>query len=102
MNDLEYKKECDRLSQLEILEECVSFGRWFIEDNMLSTWICTPKIGRSVVGKLFLYQRSLDELKNKENREKFLEEIQEKVWLGDKGYKDLQRALKKIFKKDLE
>jgi hypothetical protein len=69
---------------------------------MLSTWVCTPKIGFSVVGKIFEYQKALDELKSKKGREEFIELMAIKDWMGEVGIKKLQQALKSIFKnKDL-
>jgi len=98
MNDSEYKTECDRLSALEA-QNHTSWGRWYIDDGLLCTWVCTHKIGFSVVGKLFRYEKSVDELKTKKDRDEFLVLMSEKCWIGQKGMHDLNRAFKFINKR---
>jgi len=98
MDDKEYKDECDRLATIEVQNNSMYFWRWFIDDGMLCTWVCTPKIGFSVVGKLFRYEKSVDELKTKTDREEFVTLMQSKVWMGQKGLHDLNRAFKFIMR----
>jgi len=102
LEDEAYKNKCDELSESEAVNYDKYWGRWYVSDGMLSTWVCTPKIGFSVVGKIFEYQKALDELKSKKGREEFIELMAIKDWMGEVGIKKLQQALKSIFKnKDL-
>jgi len=99
MNNKEFKDECDKLATLEA-QTHTSWGRWFIDDGMLCTWVITPPLGIMPVNKLFRYDKSIDELKTNKDREVFLKLISDKEWLGLKGIRDLQRAFKYLRKGD--
>ena len=100
MSDIEYKNKCDELSGDEALNYDRRWGRWYVSDGMLSTWVCTPNSGVYVVQKLFEYQKSLEELKNKKDREEFIELMKSKEWIGEQGLHDLKRVLKSLFKRN--
>jgi hypothetical protein len=93
-----YKEKCDELSEAEALNCDRHWGRWYVSDRMLSTWVCTPKIGVYVVQKLFEYQYLLEDLKSRKEREEFIKLMQSKDWIGEIGIKKLQQALKSLFK----
>ena len=42
MDDKSYKSECDRLSELET-QNHTAWGRWFIDDGLLCTWVILPE-----------------------------------------------------------
>jgi len=98
MENKEYKDECDRLSVLEA-QNHTAWGRWFCDDGMLCTWVCTPKIGHSVVGKMFCFSKNVDDLRKLEQQQEFYELMSTKVWMGEDGLKQLKRAFKYLNKK---
>lgn len=98
LEDESFKEECDRLSQKEVQDCFTSWGRWFLEDNMLCTWVCTPKSKVKVVGKLFTYNIAVEKLKDEQSRAEILQELETKPWLGREGLKDWQRAIKYLSK----
>lgn len=89
-----YSDECDRLSTLEVQECFTSWGRWFIEDGMLSTWVVAPQTKFLAVRKLFVYGYAIEKLRSDEDQVEFLRQISEKTWLGEKGLRQLKRTLK--------
>jgi hypothetical protein len=99
MKDKTYADQCDELSKIEAQNNHSSWGRWFLEDGMLCTWVCVPKTGFSVVGKLFRYEIETLKLKNKSEQDAMIEFLDEKNWMGEKGLKDLRRAFKFLNKK---
>jgi hypothetical protein len=92
LSDDEYKDECDRLSTIEAQEYHTSWGRWFLEDGMLCTWVCVPKTGVHVFGTLFKYEVRFE--KKKSERKEWLDIVEDKAWIGERGLKDLKRAFK--------
>lgn len=101
MNDTEFKNECDRLATLEA-QTHNSWGRWFLDDGLLCTWVCTPKIGFCVVDKMFCYSKWINDLKYKDQQEDFYKEMLFKEWMGENGLHDLKRAFKYLSKKQNE
>jgi len=101
MKDMKYAEECDKLSKLET-QNHTSWGRWFVCDGMLSTWVCVPKTGYSVVGKMFCYEREISNLKRKVDQDELVNLLEEKFWIGLDGLHDLQRAFKFINKHGVE
>jgi hypothetical protein len=93
-----FKDECDRLSTLEA-QNHTSWGRWFVDDGMLSTWVVLPEKENNPVKKLYVYDFSVEKFKTKSGREEILNQISEKEWMGEKGIKDLKRAIKYFTKK---
>jgi hypothetical protein len=96
-----YANKCDELAEDEAVNYDRHWGRWYLSDGMLSTWVCTPKIGVHVVQKLFEYQHLLDDLKSQKDRDEFIELMSSKEWMGESGLKKLKQTLKSLFKKDM-
>lgn len=94
----EYEEDCDRLAELEVQDCFSSWGRWFIEDGMLATWVCSPPMAKLVMGKMFKYERSIEDLRSKDNQQEFYDLMLEKSWMGEKGLKDLKRAFRYLSK----
>jgi len=93
-----YKDECDRLATLEVQDCHTSWGRWFIDDGMLSTWVVAPQTERLAVRKLFVYGFAVEKLHTEKGRRKFFELMQGKTWMGEVGLKSLKRAFKYLSK----
>jgi hypothetical protein len=94
-----YKDRCDELATLEVQNINTFFGRWFLDDGLLSTWVCVPKTGFSVVGKLFCYGKDILDLKTKDQQSDFYQLMAAKEWIGSRGLKSLLRAFKYLNKK---
>ena len=98
-----YANKCDELSELEAIRESENgakvFGRWFLGDQMLCTWVCAPKIGVHVFGKMFLYEISPEMLQNEANLNVWIECLSEKDWMGESGINSLRKAFKFLTKK---
>lgn len=98
LEDEFYKNECDKLATLEVQDCYTSWGRWFLDDGMLSTWVVAPQTERLAVRKLFVYGLMVENCLTENGRNRILENMQTKDWLGDRGIKDLKRALKYLAK----
>jgi hypothetical protein len=96
-----YSDECDHLSTLEVQNCFTSFGRWFIEDNMLCTWVCNPEEKEQPLKKANLFCYDIEKLRSDKGQSEFLRQISEYDWLGEKGLRQLKRALK-YFKRGIE
>jgi hypothetical protein len=95
-NSKSYTDECDRLSVLEV-QNCNTFlGRWFVEDGMLSTWVCIPEEKDQPLKKANLFCYAVEKLLDDKGQAEFLRQISSAKWIGRKGLKDAERALKKI------
>jgi hypothetical protein len=99
--DKVYKDECDRLATIEVQNCHTFFGRWFIDDQMLCTWVCLPDEKDVPLKKANLFCYAIEKLRNDKGQSEFLTQISEFNWLGGKGRKDLMRVLK-YFKKHCE
>ena len=95
-----YKNFCDELSTTEAQNNHTSWGRWFLDDDMLCTWVCVPKMGVHVVGKMFVYEISVKLCRTEKQQEQWLQQMSEKNWMGQSGISDLKRAFKYISKKE--
>ena len=98
LEDEAYKDECDRLATLEVQDCHTSWGRWFIDDGMLSTWVVAPQTERLAVRKLFVYGIAIEKCHTEKGRRQILEDMALKDWLGSDGLKSLKRAFKYLAK----
>jgi hypothetical protein len=88
-----YADECDRLSTLEAQSNHTSWGRWFLEDGYLCTWVCVPS--QSAPYKCeYKYDFMIELCRTSEQKETWVLHMQDKNWMGEQGIKDLRRAFK--------
>lgn len=93
-NSETYSDECDRLSTLEV-QNCHTFwGRWFIDDQMLCTWVVVPSDANLPLKKANLFCYAIEKLHSDKGQAEFLRQISEYDWIGKSGRKSVMRALK--------
>jgi hypothetical protein len=98
LNSKSYTDKCDELSTLEV-QNCHTFiGRWFVEDQMLCTWICLPEEVNVPLKKANLFCYAVEKLRSDNGQSEFITQISECDWIGERGLKDLKRVLKYIKK----
>jgi hypothetical protein len=93
-----YRAKCDELSEKEASTHDTRIGRWFLEDGMVSTWVCQPD-DFGIVRNLYMYQFATDKVFNQKDLNDWLEESGKFQWVGIKGQKDLGRILRQILKR---
>ena len=87
--DKEYAKECDRLSTMHASRTGKKrWGRWFLTKKALVTCVPRPNVGKPGHRKGDTYDIGLGRIK-----ERWVEHMREKNWMGEKGIKDLEEAL---------
>ena len=99
LEDVAYRDECDRLSELEVQDCYSSWGRWFLDDGMLCTWVCNPSTEGLPVMALYVYSIGIEKCDSVGKQAEVLKEMQQKSWIGSAGLKSLQRAFKYLAKK---
>lgn len=102
MKDKTFSEQCDELSRIEAQNNHTSFGRWFIDDGYLSTWVIFPSDDKFPVRKLYTYDFLIETCKTKEKQEQWLQHMAEKTWISERSLKDLARAFKYISKKQVK
>jgi hypothetical protein len=93
-----YADKCDKLSTIEAQNNHTSWGRWFVEDGNLCTWVVLPETENLPVRKCYIYDFAIDIVKNGKGQEFWVNQLSEKNWIGEQGIKDLKRAFKYISK----
>jgi hypothetical protein len=97
-----YKDKCDELSELEIASDASIgykvWGRWFISEGMLKTWIILPKRENLPVYKSYTFDFSLETCRTKEQQDFIIEHLMTEDWIGESGLKSLKRAFKYLTK----
>jgi hypothetical protein len=93
-----YAVECDRLATIEAQNNHTSWGRWYIDDGYLSTWVCFPAIENNPVRKCYVYDFDINRAKTLQKQDWWIEHMKEKRWMGEQGIKDLKRAFKYLLK----
>jgi hypothetical protein len=91
-----YRETCDELSEKEVSMGIPHFGRWYIEDGYICTWVIVPQVENVPIHKLFIYDFAIEVCLTKERQEQWLEHMKEKNWIGEKGINDLKKLFKKI------
>jgi len=102
LEDEAYRDECDRLAILEATRESYNstWGRWFIDDGMLSTWVVLPQKEFRPVKKDHLFQIRIREWCTSVGAQsQMLLFVTHQKWVGSSGLKDLKRAFKYLSKK---
>ncbi len=97
--DAEWQDRCDEAAAREVANCNQFWGRWYMEDGMLCTWVCTPRTETLPVMKLYVYDVALEEIDDPAKQYKFYSKMQSKQWIGEKGLHDLKRAFKFILKR---
>jgi len=94
----DYSDECDRLSILEVRDFRTNWGRWYLEDGLICTWVVLPHDTYSKVQPSHLYYFAVEDCQTEEERTAILEYLDTVTWLGRKGMKDLHKAFKEARK----
>jgi len=100
MDDKSYKSECDRLSELET-QNHTAWGRWFLDDGLLSTWVILPESEFKPVKTNYVFSFSPQEYHTKVQQESIIERLMTEDFIGDQGIHDLKRAFKFLNKRGI-
>ncbi len=95
-----YSDECDRLAELEIPEYSTSWGRWFLEDGMICTYIILPKGVKNPVKRCDVYSFAVEKCLTQEQQIERLNEVAELDFVGSSGIKSLAKAFKYLSRKN--
>ena len=96
--DKEYEDECDRLAELEAIKTGRKhWGRWYLTKTSLMTRTSRPKIGARGFSRGGYYDIGLDRL-----GEDWVGHMKEKNWMGEKGLRDLGRAISALSEDTIE
>ena len=94
-----YKDKCDELSELEAQNNHTSWGRWFMDDGMLKTWVVLPERQNLPVETCRTFDIAIERCIGKTQRDFILEQLSTTNWCGSQGLHDLKRAFKYLTKK---
>ena len=98
--DRKFADECDKLSTIEAQNSYTSWGRWFLDDGYLNTWICFPETDIKSVRRVDEYFIGIEKCRIQEQQDNWIKQLKGKRWIGEQGLKDLKRAFKYISKKE--
>lgn len=94
-----YSDKCDELSQIEAQNHHSSWGRWYMDDGNLCTWVCIPENEKHPVGKVYEYSFEVRGVTFQAWRDRWIQQMTEKKWMGKKGIHDLKKAFNYLTKK---
>lgn len=97
--DKEFTNECDRLAEVDAHKTGKThWGRWRLTKQALITRTIRPRIDGDKGKPLYVgtYDIPLDDLDRGEGQQTWVEHMEEKNWLGEKGLRDLAVAIEAL------
>ena len=96
--DRQYAAECDRLAAGKAARYKRHWGRWYLDGRYLCTPVYRAPEGDFQGGCHEVYDFELSRCMSEAARRQWIGHMDEKLWMGEQGLKDLQRAFDELVK----